>query len=86
MTPRRIALVALASAGLLLLAVMLFAAPHQPGSIGVAAVGSVGALIMGVFATGCAVNAAWAARSGQRFAWVALATGLGGWTAGSAVW
>jgi diguanylate cyclase (GGDEF)-like protein len=86
MTPRRIALVALASAGLLLLAVMLLAARHRPGSVGVAAVGSVGALIMGIFATGCAVNAAWAARSGQRFAWVALATGLGGWTAGSALW
>jgi diguanylate cyclase (GGDEF)-like protein len=86
MTPRRIALVALATAGLLLFAGMLLARRDQPGSIGGAAVGPVGALIMGIFATGCAVNAAWAARSGQRFAWVALATGLGGWAAGSALW
>src|ERR1700742_2209438 len=46
MTPRRIALVVLASAGLLVLAVMLLARRDQPGSIGLAAVGPVGALIM----------------------------------------
>jgi diguanylate cyclase len=86
MTPRRIAVVAFATVGLLVLAVMLLARPDQPGSIGVAAVGPVGALIMGTFATGSAVNAAWAARGGQRFAWAALATGLGGWAAGSALW
>src|ERR1700742_633224 len=86
MTPRRIALVALATAGLLVPAAMLLARHDRPGSIGVGAVGPVGALIMGTFATGCAVNAAWAARGGQRFAWVALATGLGGWAAGNALW
>ena len=79
-TPRRIALVVLATAGLLLFAVMLF------GDTGDSRVGPVGAVTMGVFATGCAVNAAWAARSGQRFAWMALATGLGGWAAGNALW
>ncbi len=41
---------------------------------------------MGAFATGCAVNAAWAARSGQRYAWIALAIGLGGWALGNALW
>ena len=71
-TPRRTALVVLATAGLLFLAVMLFGGAHD------SAVGPAGAVIMGAFATGCAVNAAWAARSGQRLAWIALATGLGG--------
>jgi diguanylate cyclase (GGDEF)-like protein len=80
MTPGRIALVVLATAGLLFLAVMLF------GGTGDSRVGPVGAVIMGAFATGCAVNAAWAARSGQRLSWIALATGLGGWTAGNGVW
>ncbi len=41
---------------------------------------------MGVFATACAVNAAWAARGRQRSAWIALATGVGGWAAGNALW
>jgi diguanylate cyclase len=78
--PRRTASVVLATAGLLFLAVMLFGGAHD------SAVGSAGAVIMGAFATGCAVNAARAARSGQRLAWIALATGLGGWTAGNGLW
>jgi diguanylate cyclase (GGDEF)-like protein len=80
LTRRRIALVVLATAGLLLLAVMLFGGPHDSG------VGPAGSVIMGAFATGCAVNAAWAARSGQRLAWMALAIGLGGWVAGNGLW
>jgi diguanylate cyclase len=80
MTPRRIALVVLASAGLLLLVVTLFGGAHD------SMVGPAGAVIMGAFATGCAVNAAWTARSGQRLAWIALTTGLGGWTAGNGLW
>src|SRR3984957_20602617 len=78
--PRRIALVVLATAGLLFLAAMLFGGAHD------SMVGPAGAVIMGAFATGCAVNAAWAARGGQRFAWIALATGLGGWAAGNGLW
>jgi diguanylate cyclase len=78
--PRRIALVALATAGLLFVAVMLFGGAHD------SVVGPAGVVTMGAFATGCAVNAAWAARSGQRLAWIALATGLGGWTAGNGLW
>jgi diguanylate cyclase len=78
--PRRTALVVLATAGLLFLAVMLFGGPHD------SVVGPAGAVIMGAFATGCAVNAAWAARGGQRLAWIALATGLGGWAAGNGLW
>jgi diguanylate cyclase len=78
--PRRTALVVLATAGLLFLAVMLFGGAHD------SVVGPAGAVIMGAFATGCAVNAAWAARSGQRLAWIALATGLGGWAAGNGLW
>src|SRR6202012_1851419 len=78
--PRRIALVVLATAGLLLLGVMLFGGAHD------SVVGPAGAVIMGAFATGCAVNAAWAARRGQRLAWIALASGLGGWAAGNGLW
>src|ERR1700691_1367892 len=78
--PRRTALVVLATAGLLVLAVMLFGGAHD------SVVAPAGAVIMSAFATGCAVNAAWAARSGQRFAWIALATGLGGWAIGNALW
>jgi len=78
--PRRIVLVVLATAGLLFLAVMLFGGAHD------SVVGPAGVVIMGAFATGCAVNAARAARSGQRLAWIALATGLGGWAAGSGLW
>ncbi|HXO78492.1 MAG TPA: bifunctional diguanylate cyclase/phosphodiesterase [Mycobacterium sp.] len=80
MTPRRTALVVLATAGWLFLAVMLFGGRGYPG------VGPLGAVIMSAFATGCAVNAACAARSGQRFAWIALAAGLGGWALGNALW
>jgi diguanylate cyclase len=78
--PRRTALMVLATAGLLFLAVMLFGGAHD------SVVGPAGAVIMGAFATGCAVYAAWAARSGQRLAWIALATGLGGWAAGNGLW
>src|ERR1700728_103652 len=78
--PRRTASVVLATAGLLFLAVLLFGGAHD------SVVGPAGAVIMGAFATGCAVNAARAARSGQRLAWIALATGLGGWTAGNGLW
>jgi diguanylate cyclase len=79
-TPRRIALVVLATAGLLFLAAMLLGGTHD------SSVGPAGSVIMAAFATGCAVNAAWAARSGQRLAWIALATGLGGWLAGNGLW
>jgi diguanylate cyclase len=80
MTPRRIALVGLASAGLLLFAALLFGGTGDPG------VGPMAAVIMSAFATGCAVNAARAARGAQRFAWIALTTGLGGWALGNALW
>ena len=80
MTTRRSALVGLATAGLLVVAVMLFGGAHD------SLVGPAGIVIMGVFATACAVNAAWAARGRQRSAWMALATGVGGWTAGNALW
>ena len=78
--PRRTALVVLATAGLLFLAVKLFGGAHD------SVVGPAGIATMGVFATGCAVNAAWVAGSGQRLAWIALATGLGGWAAGNGLW
>jgi diguanylate cyclase len=78
--PQRIALVVLATAGLLVLAVMLFGGAHD------SVVGPAGVAAMSVFATGCAVNAARAARSGQRLAWIVLAIGLGGWAAGNGLW
>ncbi|BBX44672.1 hypothetical protein GCM10009641_56510 [Mycobacterium cookii] len=80
LTTRRWALVALATAGLLFLAAMLFGGAHD------SVVGPAGIVTMGVFATACAVNATWTARGRQRSAWIALATGVGGWAAGSAVW
>jgi diguanylate cyclase len=80
MTPRRIALVVLATAGLLWLAALLFGGTHD------SAVGPAGSVAMGIFATGCAVAAAMAAQSRQRLAWLAVAIGLAGWTAGNALW
>jgi diguanylate cyclase (GGDEF)-like protein len=86
MTPRRIALVGLATAGLLFFAGMLLAGNTRSGPLGIGVVGPTGSTIMGLFATGCAVAAALDARRGQRRAWLALTIGLGGWTVGNAVW
>ena len=85
MTPGRVALMVLATVGVLLFAVMLLTERGNSGS-GVAAIGPVGIVIMGVFATACAVNAAWAVHGRQRLAWIAMVTGVGGWAAGNAVW
>jgi diguanylate cyclase (GGDEF)-like protein len=85
-TPRRIALVVMATAGLLLFAGMLLSGHGGVGSTDVAVIGPVGSVVMGLFATCCAANAAWAAHGGQRRAWIALAIGLGASTAGAAVW
>lgn len=52
-TPGRIALVVFATAGLLFFAVMLLTERGHSGS-GVAVIGPVGIVIMGVFATACA--------------------------------
>ena len=80
MTPRRIALVVLATAGLLFFAVMLFGGTDDSG------VGPAGSVAFGLFATGSAVAAGMAAQGGQRHAWIAVAIGLAGWTTGNAVW
>jgi len=85
-TPRRIALVVVATIGLLFFTGMLLSGHGGVGSTGVAIIGPVGSLVMGVFATVCAANAAWAADGGQRRAWTALAIGLGGWAAGNGLW
>jgi diguanylate cyclase len=84
--PRRIALGALASAGLLGFTAMLLSGHADSGSAAVALVGPVGSLLMSAFATSCAAGAAWAARGRQRLAWLVLSIGLGGWTIGDAVW
>jgi diguanylate cyclase len=86
LTPPRIALVALASIGLLGFAAMLLSGNAGSGSAGVELVGPVGSLVMSAFATSCAVGAAWAAQGRQRLAWIVLSIGLGGWTIGDAVW
>lgn len=86
MTQRRFALAASATVGLLLFAGMLLSGLGGGGPTGVAVIGPVGAVVMAAFATGCAVSAAWAAHGGQRRAWIVLAIGLGGWTAGAGVW
>jgi len=86
LTPQRIALVVLASAGLLGIAAMLLYGNTGSGSDGVALVGPVGSFLMSAFATSCAAGAAWAAHGRQRLAWIVLSIGLGGWAIGDAVW
>jgi len=85
MMPRRFALAASATVGLLFFAGMLLSG-RGGGPTGVAVIGPLGAVTMALFATGCAAGAASAAHGGQRRAWIALAIGLGGWTAGTGVW
>jgi diguanylate cyclase len=86
LTAPRIALVALASVGLLGFAAMLLSGNAGSGSAGVALAGPAGSLAMSVFATSCAATAAWAAEGRQRLAWIVLSIGLGGWVIGNSVW
>ncbi len=86
LTPRRIALIVVATVVLLFFVGMLLSGHAGMGSTGVAIVGPVGSVVMGAFATSCAANAAWGAHGGQRRAWVALAVGLGASTAGAVLW
>ncbi len=65
---------------------MLLSGRSGAGPTGVGLIGPVGCAVMGAFATGCAAHAAWTVHGGQRRSWIALAIGLGGSTAGSAVW
>lgn len=86
-TPHRLALIVVATVGLLFFAGMLLlgdlgnSGPNQVGVIGCS-----GAVAMGLFATGCAATAARAAHGRQRLAWTVMATGLAGWTLGASVW
>jgi diguanylate cyclase len=84
--PRRIALVVVATVGLLFFAGMLLSGHGGVGPTDVPIIGPVGSVVMGVFATSCAANAAWAAHGGQRRAWIALAIGLGASATGAVVW
>jgi diguanylate cyclase (GGDEF)-like protein len=86
MSSRRIALVVLATVGVLAFGVLLLLGRNASGRTELDLVEPLGAVLMGVFATACAAGAAKASRRGQRLAWSALAAGLGGWAAGSAVW
>lgn len=86
MSQRRIAMVVLATAGVVFFAAMLLGSSGDSGRTGLNLVGPLGAVIAGAFATGCAGAAAKVSRRGQRLAWSGLAIGLGGWTAGNAVW
>jgi hypothetical protein len=83
---RRLAWVGVATAGLLFFAGMLVSGSGGASSDGVAVIGPVGSAVMALLATSCAARAAWAARGGQRRAWLAMAIGLGGWTAGAGLW
>ena len=83
LTPKRFAVVVLATVGLLAYGVMLFTAN---GASDHALTASAGLWILSVFANGCAVVAARAARARQRLAWTIFSIGLAGWTAGQAVW
>ncbi|WIM88846.1 bifunctional diguanylate cyclase/phosphodiesterase [Candidatus Mycobacterium wuenschmannii] len=86
MSPRRIALVVLATAGLLGFAITLLNGEVDSGPTGLDLVGPVGAFLMGGFATGCAAAAAKAAGRGQRLAWTAIAVDFGGWSVSAAIW
>jgi hypothetical protein len=79
LTPRQSALAVLATVGLLVFAGMLLCSSVVSGHAAVAVVGPVGSVGMSAFATSCAASAAWAARRGQRLAWIVLVIGLGGW-------
>ncbi len=86
MTPRQIALVVSATAGVVFFAVVLLAGRGDLGPTGLDLAGPVGTVIMGGFATACAAGAAKASHRGQRLSWIVVAIGLGGWTVGNAVW
>ena len=86
MTTRRIVLVALATAGLAFFAGLLLSGSNNSATDAAGNAGPIGASLMVVFATACAVSAAWAAHGGQRLAWIGMCVGLAGWAAGNAVW
>jgi diguanylate cyclase (GGDEF)-like protein len=83
LTPKRIAVVVLATVGLLVYGAMVLA---ESGAADHALTRPVGLWVLSVFSNGCAVVAARAARGRQRLAWTMLSIGLAGWTAGQAVW
>jgi diguanylate cyclase len=83
LTRRRFAVAVLATVGLLVFAVLLLT---RGGASDPAAIGPIGSLVVSAFANACAVIAARGSRSRQRIAWIVWAIGLGGWTAGNAVW
>jgi diguanylate cyclase (GGDEF)-like protein len=85
-TPRQFALAVSATVGLLIVGGMLLTGRGGSGPAGVGVIGPAGSAVMALFATGCAAGAGRAARGGQRRAWLALAIGLGGWTAAAVVW
>jgi len=86
MTPRRFALNAVATAGLVGFAAMLLGGNGGARPVGGPALAPAGSVAMSLFATGCAAGAAFAARGGQRRSWFAVAIGLAGWTIGDSVW
>lgn len=83
LTPKRFAVVVLATIGLPVFAVMLLSGSSASEHKAIAPIGSV---VISMFANGCAVSAARASRGRQRVAWAILSIGLGGWTAGNTVW
>ena len=86
MSPRRLALVFLASVGVLAFATILLSGTTDPGPTGLDLLGPLGTVLMGALATVCAAGAAKASHRRQRLAWVVVAIGLAGWTVGNAVW
>jgi diguanylate cyclase len=86
MTPRRLALNAVATAGLVGFAGMLLGGNGGSGPVRGPALAPAGSVAMSLFATACATAAALAARGGQRRSWSSVAIGLAGWTIGDAVW
>lgn len=83
LTRPRSVVVVLATVALLVFAVLLFT---ESGASDYSLTSPVGLWFISVFANGCAVAAARAARRRQRLAWTVLSIGLAGWTAGQTVW
>jgi diguanylate cyclase (GGDEF)-like protein len=83
LTRNRFAVAVLATVGLGAFAVILFT---QSAASDRAVIGPIGSVAAGVFADACAIRAARASQGRQRLAWIVLSIGVGGWTAGNAVW
>src|ERR1700728_2810524 len=83
LTRNRFAVAVLATVGLVAFTVILLT---QSAGSQRAVIGPIGSIAASVFADACAIGAARSSQGRQRLAWIVLSIGVGGWTAGNAVW